>query len=211
MAASFVIHVHLATLAARIASEDPSAAFLEEMINMFVLAKGMSTVLDTWSEIIHGGCLKAIFARSPVSGTRPFWEEISLRLQQLQKTLPKRETDPLTAEILESTILSLSHTFKCAIDIGPTPELRTLMSWPIYASDTYVGLLRVGCPGALIILTFYCAIVHETESNTWYTKGWGSSLIRLIQARLGQEWVDFIQWPLERTSRSGMASHTPRG
>ncbi|KAI0867724.1 hypothetical protein GGS24DRAFT_484699 [Hypoxylon argillaceum] len=209
--ASFVIIVHMATLATRIVSGDPSAASVEDMIEIFVLAKGMNTVLGTWSHIIHEGCLKAMFAGSPISRTCSFWDEISHRLQQLKTTLPKREADPSTADILESAILSLADTFKRAIDTAPAPELRTLMSWPIFASDPYVGLLRGSCPGALIILAFYCVIVHETESNTWYSRGWGSKIIQQIHGRLGKEWVSFIQWPLERTSNSAVASHLPHG
>ncbi|KAI0103626.1 hypothetical protein GGR51DRAFT_549831 [Nemania sp. FL0031] len=208
MAASFVIKVHLATLATRIAAGDPSGTAVEDMVEMFVLVKGMSAVLNTWEHIIHGGCLNPMFAHTPVAGPRPFWNEISDKLQHLRATLPKRETDPVIAEILETETLTLSNTFKHAIDTASAPELRILVTWPVYASDTYVRLLRAGCPGALIILTFYCAIVHETESNTWYSRGLGSRIVQQIQARLEPEWVDLIQWPLERTRASAVASHS---
>ncbi|KAJ8126869.1 hypothetical protein O1611_g6767 [Lasiodiplodia mahajangana] len=211
MASSFVINVHLATLATRIAAEDTSATAVEDIIEMFVLVKGMSAVLNTWEHIIHGGCLNPMFARTPVTGPRPFWDEISDRLRHLKATLPKTEKDPIIAEMLEDETQRLSNTFQLAIDTAPAPELRTLLTWPVYASDTYVRLLRVGCPGALIILAFYCAIVHEAESSTWYSRGLSSRIVQQIQTRLEPEWVDLMQWPLERTGAGAMTSHSLHG
>ncbi|KAI1131363.1 hypothetical protein F5Y10DRAFT_233936 [Nemania abortiva] len=211
LAASFVINVHLATLATRIAAEDPSVTAVEDMIEMFVLVKGMSAVLNTWEYVIHDGCLNAMFAGNPVARSRPVWDEISQKLQHLRTTLPKRQTDPQIAEILDTEILTLSDNFKHAIETASAPEVRTLVTWAVYASDAYIRLLRVGCPEALVLFTFYCVIVHETESDIWYSRGLGSRIVKQIQARLEPEWMDFIQWPLERTGTNGATSHSVDG
>ncbi len=68
--------------------------------------------------------------------------------------------------------------------------------WPVQVSQGYLDLLRNSDPAALILLAHYCILLEPLESH-WYMSGYSKRLLSRIYNQLGQEWRQWLHWPLE--------------
>ena len=74
--------------------------------------------------------------------------------------------------------------------------------WPLKQSERFFELVNYGNPRALIVMAFYCVILHRVE-NYWFMKGQGRHLLSNIEKRLGSAWRCWIQWPLHELGIEG--------
>ena len=74
--------------------------------------------------------------------------------------------------------------------------------WPLKQTERFFELVSYGNPRALIVMAFYCVILHRVE-NYWFMKGQGRQLLSNIERRLGNAWRHWIQWPLHELEIEG--------
>ena len=74
--------------------------------------------------------------------------------------------------------------------------------WPLKQSERFFELVSRGNPRALIVMAFYCVILHRVE-NHWFMQGQGRHLLSNIEKRLGNAWRCWIQWPLHELGIEG--------
>ena len=74
--------------------------------------------------------------------------------------------------------------------------------WPLKQSERFFELVSHGNPRALIVMAFYCVILHRVE-NYWFMQGQGRQLLSNIEKRLGNAWRCWIQWPLHELGIEG--------
>ncbi|KAJ9132430.1 C6 zinc finger domain-containing protein [Pleurostoma richardsiae] len=206
MAGSLLAIGRFAALTIYAGDKDDERPNLEDIVDVFILLKGMNTVLAMWEKVIQTGHFNELFRASRANPeSLPFLVEVSERLHQLRKQLRDRLVDQLPiATSIDSELLRLNNISQQAIDNSSDPELRIIMFWPITLSDTYIQMLRDRSPPALVVLGYYCVLVHMTESKAWFTRGWAPKLLRAIEAALPPEWTVLIDWPLEH-----IHNHTP--
>ena len=199
MAASFLVIGNFAAFTVNAGNEVDQHPTVEDMVDIFVLLKGMSTVLQSWEEVIQRGPFTRLFEPSAVSSASlPFWNDVNERLHHVRKLLgAKLAEDPAMAALIDDEAQQLSNIYQRSI-LSSVPELRFVMQWPIHVSDGYIKLLREKSPAALVMLSYYCVVVHAAESKTWFTKGWASNLLPAVEALLPPTWDKLIHWPLER-------------
>ncbi len=203
MAGSFLALGKFAALTIYAGDKNDHRPNLEDIVEVFVLLKGMDTVLQSWEQAIQAGPFRTLFAMSPSSRPFPFWNEISERLDRLRELLGGRLVDdPARAAVIDSEVLKLSNVSQQSVSFSSAPELRFIVQWPISVSNSYVRMLREVNPAALVVLSYYCVVVHLSETTTWFTRGWASKLLRAVEALLPPEWSEMIQWPLEHIHNS---------
>ena len=87
-------------------------------------------------------------------------------------------------------------------------DLELLMHWKDttyqilcphpHATPRYVDLLREHDPLALIILVYYCTILHKLR-HSWCLEGWGTRIAGALWCVLGGQcqWRDLMRWAME--------------
>lgn len=74
--------------------------------------------------------------------------------------------------------------------------------WPLKQPPRFFELVSHGNPRALIVMAFYCVILHRVQ-NYWFMQGQGRQLLSNIEKRLGNAWRYWIQWPLHELGIEG--------
>lgn len=83
-----------------------------------------------------------------------------------------------------------------------TTTLDVIHFWPVQNSVEFVDLLGNSHPGALILLAYYCIVLHRVGTRTWYLGGGGATLLSTVVKRLDVTWHRYIEWPLREIELS---------
>ncbi|CZR64154.1 uncharacterized protein PAC_14051 [Phialocephala subalpina] len=112
----------------------------------------------------------------PISGPEDSEEMDAFReaLSQLRRSfaLPWQAGDPLSAK------------FSC-------------FAWVEFIPQRYLELLSVLRPVALVILSYFCVLLHQC-GHFWHIKGAAERIIGEMYNILEDDWHDWITWPLQR-------------
>jgi hypothetical protein len=179
---------------------------LEAMIDIFILSRGMNTVLKTCETQIQQGRLADLFNLSTYTTPMVYMEAICGKLHELSLQLMEPQVERATALIVDRAIHILINCIRESIQTAPIPELRVAMTWPIFFSEEYLALLSQKNEMALTVFAYYCAVVHESGSKVWFTKGWGLNVGQDLKKYVSSSWKEAIQWPLDCMSIHGEAS-----
>jgi hypothetical protein len=83
--------------------------------------------------------------------------------------------------------------------------LDVVRFWPIHNTVEFVDLLGNWHPGALILLAYYCVVLHRVGMRTWYLpEGGAASMLSTIVRRLDLKWHRYIEWPLSEVGLSSL-------
>ncbi|PSR80520.1 hypothetical protein BD289DRAFT_440630 [Coniella lustricola] len=189
---------------------------VDDIVDVFVLLKGMATVLHSFEKTIQEGPFTQLFGgnasvtivASPLANTapaelsQPRWDDVKQKLRHLRDVLQVRLVDdPALAQTIDQALVSIS-VYMDEANITSMTVLRFTLSWPISISEAFIKLLREKHPAAIVLLTYYCVIVQGTESRTWYTRGWASKLLLAAEVLVPSPWAALIEWPLQRVGRA---------
>ncbi|KAM0323124.1 hypothetical protein ACHAQA_008974 [Verticillium albo-atrum] len=171
--------------------QTPAPPTVDNILDVFLLIRGMSEILDASELTIRRGTLGTMFAQETAPPTStPLLDSVVTRLTAFRASIdPAPTVVAREAEGLISWIQRASMT-------TALPENRVALTWPIDLSGDYIALLRRRDPAALALLAYYCVVVSAVEPTTWYMKGWGRSAIRSIDECLDPAWRELIEWPL---------------
>ncbi|KAH8884999.1 hypothetical protein GQ53DRAFT_696849 [Thozetella sp. PMI_491] len=199
MAGSFLALGGFAALAVN-AQEETTRTLVEDAVETFGLLKGMSAVLLSWEKTLHDGPFAKLFDLTPPHhSSLSFWNDMNEGLIILSDHLAEKLVgEPSTFAIVNQELLGITEISKHSLETSTVPELRFIMHWPSVVSNAYINLLRARSPAALTLLSYYCVVVHATESMTWFTRGWATRLIKSIETILPPDWGDAIEWPIKR-------------
>ncbi|KAF3108996.1 hypothetical protein TWF569_006189 [Orbilia oligospora] len=96
-------------------------------------------------------------------------------------------------EVYLQTANDLQRMFDCA---QGKSRVSVLFTWVILLSPSYVALLRLGEPEALVVLAFYAVLLHRGRFM-WLIGDGGRFLIEAISDRLGENWRGWLRFPIE--------------
>jgi hypothetical protein len=165
---------------------------LEDMLDVFTLIRGMNTVLSSFQDDLHHGSIADFFRTRFYAVSQVFLESVSERLREVSVMLE----DHQVAQTIKREILHLTQCIQDSITTGPAAELRLAFSWPIRLTDEYLQLLQRKEPAALVIMAYYCAVLHGAESNAWYIEGWSLKIAYDCQRYLASPWREVAEWPV---------------
>ncbi|KAF6805792.1 duf814 domain-containing protein [Colletotrichum musicola] len=177
--------------------EDPT---VDDVLDVFLLVRGMSNILSSSQPVIRAGPFRSFFTEVVTPATTPLLEAVSQNLRAFRTALTSTpgvaDADPAAAEVVAMEIGVLLEWIDHACNTTAYPELRVALTWPIGLTEEYMQLVRNRDPAALTLLAYYSVAVHSTESSTWFMRGWGMNTARAIACDLDPAWKDLIQWPL---------------
>ncbi|KAM0283498.1 hypothetical protein ACHAQH_002449 [Verticillium albo-atrum] len=170
----------------------PSASpTIDNILDVFLLIRGMSEILDASELLIRRGTLGPLFAQEtapPTSTT--LVDSVVARLTTFHAAI-----DPTRTVVARETEGMLNWIHRATATTA-LPENRIALTWPIDLSGDYIALLRQRDPAALALLAYYCVVVSAIEPTTWYMQGWGRNALRSIEECLEPAWRELIEWPL---------------
>ncbi|KAK5653709.1 hypothetical protein OQA88_8740 [Cercophora sp. LCS_1] len=186
-----------ALAASRPNPHSPHGPTIEDLVDIFLLVKGVGGVLDSAEAALRQGPFSRLFHPTRSNDTPP---SVTLnRLTEHLKMVKFRERiselpDGKHRAIIEGEVSNLEICMEKATSFSATPEYRTMASWPIFMSDSYVTLLRQRDQAALALLSYYCVVIFATEKDYWFTRGWSYSIIQDITRSMAGPWDGDSAW-----------------
>ncbi|KAH8661788.1 hypothetical protein BGZ61DRAFT_368974 [Ilyonectria robusta] len=174
---------------------------IDSLVDIFILIRGMSMIIHSSDLQLRNGPLKGLFGSclSPevglVNHLQPIADQlhkVRLYLTEQNHSLNDNERDALLEAVTSFTglITEVTSSHKMAA----TPELRVIFAWPMRISTTYLDLMRCYHPLALVVLSYYCVLLHSREASYWFLEGWANALIKRIKKQLvDSPWVELIR------------------
>ncbi|KAF5707602.1 fungal zn binuclear cluster domain-containing protein [Fusarium mundagurra] len=187
---------------------------IDSLIDIFILAHGMYVILRSFEENIRKGPLGKLMsgcscepasASSYITTIRPRLKDL---LAHFEEKMPDISQDKrmclveITGTLIESIELAGGNQRATSV-----PEQRVIFGWPMRLPSGYITLLRNKDPLAMVILSYYCVLVHAGEIKCWYFRGWADALMKsIITIVAGTPWEGLIQWPVEAIKKTTNAS-----
>ncbi|KAF5983322.1 fungal zn binuclear cluster domain-containing protein [Fusarium bulbicola] len=180
---------------------------IDSLLDIFILARGMRTILRSSEENIRKGPLGRIMTGcscepATLSGCLAI---LTPQLKDLSKYLQKPALDICenNRKTITETMATLIESIEIATSnkkVASIPEQRVIFGWPMRLSSTFLTLLRKKDPLAIALLSYYCVLLQFSETEYWYFEGWSTVLIKDINAIVtGTPWEKLIQWPIDIT------------
>ncbi|KAK2630621.1 hypothetical protein QTJ16_001441 [Diplocarpon rosae] len=182
------------------------------VLEWFTLLRGVAALINPAVNWVRQGPLAGMISSDagkpdpgmalPCEIYEPQFEELLAYLSQNIQSAEEFET------YRHATVL-LRHTFHGVADY----EVLSLFWWPTRFSDDFMSFLGAQKPEAMLVLAYYCAMLHRRDSR-WWIKGWPEYMVRVVQQRLSGKMSHLMRWPLEAMgmdSREPLASHFSDG
>ncbi|KAK1975006.1 hypothetical protein LZ30DRAFT_606728 [Colletotrichum cereale] len=177
---------------------------VEDILNVFLLVRGMSHILKSSHPIIQVGPFAPFFTEVVTQTSTPLLDAVTKHLQNFRSNLEACTMDQASIMVLTQEIDVFLEWILHAVKTASFPEMRVALTWPINLTEEYLQLLRNRNPAALTLLAYYCVIVRSTEVTAWFMRGWGINAARAIVLDLDPDWKDMIKWPLAFISDRSM-------
>ncbi|KAJ5526780.1 hypothetical protein N7513_010939 [Penicillium frequentans] len=173
---------------------------LNALTDVFILARGVQTVLDAETDFLRQSNFKPLFDTTVPEVDIP--ENILAafdRLEQLQ----------LQCSQWDNNIDSASYTRAikflrdlAAITCAEPTSMTMAAGWAIHASQRYLDDLKAKKPLALVVLAHYCVFLHMAREN-WCIGSWGRKVLLEITQALEPDWHPHIEWATLNVFHSG--------
>ncbi|KAL0767260.1 hypothetical protein CaCOL14_010110 [Colletotrichum acutatum] len=178
------------------APHSQEAPTVDDVLDVFLLVRGMSHILSSFQPSIQTGPFRNFFTEVVTPASTPLLEAVTQHLENLQISLKTSSADEPTKAIVSKEIDVFLGWIMHAVETTAFPELRVALTWPINLTEEYLQLLRNRDPAALTLLAYYSVVVRSTEATTWFMQGWGINSARAIVSDLDPEWKEMVKWPL---------------
>ena len=154
-------------------------------------------------ELVKSGSMG--FPLRPVSEVNVGWNPDDDKLARLEALYGRRDSlaIPLSgsgedeASIYRRTLQLLREAF--ALPYSPWQGLGAkvaISDWLERVPREFLDLLVERRPKALVLLAHIACLLKRAEQY-WYMNGAGERIVRTVVNLLDQEWIGWIQWPLE--------------
>ncbi|OQE26723.1 hypothetical protein PENSTE_c005G04499 [Penicillium steckii] len=125
--------------------------------------------------------------------------ELYQHLQSLLHSNDLNSTDKASCNQAISSLQSVLN-FK-SIYSADSLSINSILTWPIILDQGYTDLLRRRDPHALVILAHYGVMLHFRR-DMWMCGDGGSFMVHLIAQHLGDQWSDWLAWPIQVVSQN---------
>lgn len=171
---------------------------LADMLDVIILTRGMSIVLHSSEGMLHQGPFAELFRRFTYNSPQIFLEAVCGKLHELSiRVLEDHSIDQATVRVVNCEIHNFITCIKDSIISATNPTNRITTMWPTILADDFLALLHRKVSPALAVFTYFCAVVHESQNFTWYTRGWGLSVAKDVERFIQEPWTEAIRWPMD--------------
>ncbi|KAJ5897427.1 hypothetical protein N7504_007715 [Penicillium tannophilum] len=164
---------------------------LNALTDVFILARGVQTVLDAETDFLRQSNFKPLFDTTAPEVDIP--EDILAALDRLEQL-------HIQCSQMDHNIDSASYTRAmyflrdlAAITCAEPTSMTMAAGWAIHASQNYLADLKAKKPLALVVLAHYCVFLHMAREN-WCIGPWGCKVLLEITQVLEPEWHPHIEW-----------------
>ncbi|KAK2764729.1 hypothetical protein CKAH01_04894 [Colletotrichum kahawae] len=164
------------------------------ILEIFTLIRGVSGVLTSAKENVRYGILRDFMQCAPYSGGSELLRLLLKNVTSAIDRMDEQDVSPEVKSLVEGAVSGLRDSV--GIASAATPALNVAVSWPMVLSSGFMALLGSQHPAALVVLAYYCTVLHEGGLYFWFMKDWGSSLISAISRSLTPKWRESIDWPV---------------
>ncbi|OHW98488.1 fungal Zn binuclear cluster domain containing protein [Colletotrichum incanum] len=177
---------------------------IKSILNIFNLIVGMRVVLRESNEDLRKGFMHPVFARAPSDGPsatdaslQPLFEQLPGLSSRLRDVFTMEDDEE--NEVIISAVTAMCECINQVSSsnvISAPASMRALMLWPVMTSSNYHDMVSQHHPAALVVLAYYCVIIHVSEPSHWYLEGWAEALTSVISEQLVvAPWSELIIWP----------------
>lgn len=172
---------------------------VEDMIDVFILDRGVASVLQSSEECIQAGYFKDLFHFQTHDKSNAFMPRLAEELRSLSAAIRgEPDIDRMVVVLVDLEIRKLIDAIEKAVITTDDAEMRVTTYWPITIAEDYIQLVRQRNEVALLVLMYYCCIMYRAEGKTWFVKGWGISVATDVERLISRRWREAIKWPLEQ-------------
>lgn len=170
---------------------------VNDIVDIFLLTRGMHGLLDTFHGVLAHGPLQNLFPGSECPKPTPptSLQVLSSKLLAVEQQIEDGDLDQVMM-VTKKGMRSLMLCIQRAVASSEAPAVRVVTTWPISLDADFITALRSSQPAATCVLAYFCVILRVIEPSSWYIRGWGSGLARSIAATIDHSWEDVIEWPL---------------
>ncbi|KAH9827807.1 Sterol uptake control protein 2-like protein 3 [Teratosphaeria destructans] len=203
----------MARACARVAAQPPpKAVSLDEIVEMFVLTRGVRDVIGIAHDLIIQGPLAPMFAGHEMpeaQKSRVFLPPpAQTRLDELQTMLHQHCANELpNLTVCSEALRELKDIYRNCQYFHTTPggvQSGHVVRYTTCVSPDFVSLMQNRYPPALIILAHW-AVSTMVVKAAWYTTNWGVYAIEGISLVLEPGLRGWLDWPRQQM-QNGMAA-----
>lgn len=184
---------------------------LNDMIAIFDLIRGTVAVADAAAQWIPSCPSDRVLLplRTMIhDNNAPVASEADWIIQCLAKSLEHMQTqrslDPAETSVCISALANLRNVFT-HLSKNNQMALKALLAWLAFADNSYVDLVKVRHPAALVVLAHFAVALHRLN-HLWWLRGVGYMLVHtikdmLLQRREACGYVSMLEWPIAAVAR----------
>lgn len=165
---------------------------IDDLHQVLVLIRGVQQVVNRASASLRDSDFSPLLQ---LEDHEPFLpDDARLALEELFEAngICGAQDETHDTELYESTIHNLIETLE---KIHQDTSLASVGRWAIRLKPRYVDLVQERAPLALVILTYYCVILH-CQRHHWCIDHWSFRVSRAIWLVLDDQWRPLARWPM---------------
>ncbi|PGH35707.1 hypothetical protein GX50_01420 [[Emmonsia] crescens] len=163
---------------------------------VLLLARGMQQALSTATDWIKDDEFNIIMKPDDYTPFLP--DDAKAALQKLRQ---------LNENCEQYDVCNEKNVYNAAIDQvqlmleqihGGATRPNPAVTWAVKVPPLYLELMRAYKPMALVVLAYYCVILHHLR-GIWWIDGWSAPLLQAIWLSLDEEWRKPLRWVVDVT------------
>lgn len=173
-------------------SGDPRTS-VDDLYRVLVLSKGVQQVINKASSSLHESSFKPLLQFDDYTPYLPdsAWSALD-RLREVNHDCGAQNSTHDTAaydQVIDKLAEELSAVY------GGLNSITVAVRWAIRLKPNYVDSLRELRPLALVILSYYCVLLHYLRQN-WCLDEWGARVAKAIWVLLDDQWRPLARWAM---------------
>jgi hypothetical protein len=166
-----------------------------------------SILKETWIWV-ESGPLKPLLRLKPENDPPPLTPEVEQKFSDL-KSVWEPNNDRYSAQeilALDQAFEALKDAYILIIIDRDVCKVAVTYFWPVTVSEYFTTMINQQKPASLVVLAYYCIILHEVRSF-WWIQNMGTELFQNIEKILGEQWSTVLEWPREMLKKRTILSH----
>lgn len=171
---------------------DPFAS-IDDLYQTIVLTRGVQQVIHTAAASLTNSNF------SPLLQVEAYEHSLREDAQLALAELLEANRSYGAHDELHDTDIYEDAIYKLMDSVGRIHQDRNSMTvagyWAIKSNPKFVELVRDHAPLALVILSYYCVLLHYLKHH-WYLGQWSVRVSKAIWTVLDDQWKPLVRWPM---------------
>lgn len=175
---------------------------LKEVIDGFLLWRGISAVVESCFEAVARGPMGTLFYIPDHKHPEYITDDMKASLKLLEERNASLDIGEAAKLSYSGAISQLYVLFaSCTGNHEEFNAETAVFGWPILVPKDYIDTLSKSEPMALAILAHYAVMLHNI-SHVWWAANWGPGLVDAVDKLLDDSWEACLQWPRDKVHNS---------